>query len=381
MEGRERPPRILHVGNLANFPFRHVKALRRKGLDVDLLIPKVHPLTEDPASEEGDIGTGAVMGKMGFPEWIRCWDNTARLRKLNLIRILREYDLLHTYTEYPIAGLFSFRPYIAHSTGSDLREQIFANDRFGVLLRQAYKRSGAILFSNPDQIRAIRRLGLLGKARFLPAPIDTERYSPTAKGRDREGPGCRQGENTAFEGDPVIFHPSRQEWRIKGNELLILAFARLTREVPGARLVIVDWGLDRVRTRTLIASLELSHHVAFIPPVGQQKLVRYYNMSDIVVDQFRVGSIGGVSIEAMSCAKPVVAGISEEEFRLCYPELPPLACAHDEKSIHRELYRLATDAGERKRVGDASRAWVVKYHYADAVAQKVADLYESVLRA
>ncbi len=262
MEGKERSPRILHVGNLANFPFRHVKALRRKRLDVDLLIPKVHPFTEDPASEDSGIQAGAGGGKGGFPEWIRCWDNTARLRKFNLVRILREYDLLHTYTEYPIAGLLAFRPYIAHSTGSDLREQIFANDRFGVLLRQAYRRAGAILFSNPDQIRAIRRLGLLWKARFSPAPIDTERYSPKVRGGDRGSPVGSRGEGTAFEGDPVIFHPSRQEWRIKGNDLLIRAFARLAREVPGARLVIVDWGLDRVRTKTLVSFLDLGHHVA-----------------------------------------------------------------------------------------------------------------------
>ncbi len=103
-------------------------------------------------------------------------------------------------------------------------------------------------------------------------------------------------------------------------------------------------------------------------------------MSDIVVDQFIVGSIGGVSIEAMSCAKPVVAWISEEEFGLCYPELPPLACARDESGIHEELYRLATDAGERRRMGDASRAWVVRHHDADAVAGKLASLYESMLK-
>ena len=354
--------RIIHIGNLANFPYRQVKALRRKGVDADLLIPRIHNLTEDPRFEDPESF------KFGFPSWIRFWDNRHPLRKLRLMRILRQYDFLHAYTEFPIAAMFSSKPYIAQSTGSDLRELAVQNTWKGFLLRLAYRRSKMLLFGNPDQLTVIKKLRLK-KTFFSPSPIDTDKYSPRKEAlRDK------------FSCEVLIFHPSALEWRLKGNDLFLRAYARLVEEVKDVFLLLSDRGVDRERTKNLLSQLGISQHVEFLPLLAQRELIKYYNASDIVIDQFLIGSIGSIALEAMSCSKPVFACISEERFRLYYPELPPIVNTRTENQIFTKLYELATDDVERRKIGEKSRNWVLNYHDSGKVAEKLVQIYKAVMR-
>jgi len=355
---------FLHVGNLANFPYRQVMALRRKGFDAQILIPLIHDFTEDPRSEDPELF------KSGFPSWIHFWDNRHPLRKLHLMRTLREYDFVHAYTEFPIAAVFSLKPYIAQSTGSDLRELAVQNTYKGFLLRQAYRRSKMLLFGNPDQLKIIAKLRLK-KTRFSPNPIDMDKYSPRKEETLRGRYPC----------EVLIFHPTALEWRLKGNDLLLRAYARLVREVKDVLLLLSGRGVDLERTKILLNKLGVEQYVEFLPLLDQQELIKYYNASDIVLDQFIIGSIGSIALEAMSCAKPVFAYISNEHFRLLYPELPPIVNVRTEDQIYKKLYELTTDEVERRKIGETSRNWVQNYHDSGKVAEKLIQIYNAVMRA
>ena len=350
--------RVLHVGNLANFPYRQVKALRQKGFDAEILIPVIRDLTEDPRAEDPEIF------KSGVPSWMHFWDNQHPFRKLHLIQTLREFDFLHAYTEFPMAAMFSFKPYIAQVTGSDLRELAVQNTWKGFLLRLAYRKSKNLLFGNPDLFSVVKKLRLKN-ALYMPNPIDTEKYAPHKEALKNNYPY-----------EALIFHPTALEWSLKGNDLLIRAYARLVKEVKDVFLLLSDRGIDRERTKILLNKLGVYRYVKFLPLLNQQELLKYYNASDIVVDQFIVGSVGSAALEAMSCSKPVFAYISEEHFSSFYPELPPIVNTRTEDQIYERLYELATDRDKRRKIGEKSRNWIINYHDSGKIAEKLIQTYK-----
>jgi len=50
----------------------------------------------------------------------------------------------------------------------------------------------------------------------------------------------------------------------------------------------------------------ISKKFEFVPPLNTDDLQYYYNLADVIVDQFGIGSIGMITVEAMKCAKPVI---------------------------------------------------------------------------
>lgn len=352
--------KAIHVGNLANLPYRFVKSLRKVGFDAELLIPLIHDPTEDPRWEDPELF------QYGFPEWILLWDNTHPLRKLHLIRTIRKYDIIHAYTMLSIAALFSLKPYIAHSTGSDLRELALQNTRWGLLMREAFRRSKILLFGAPDLIRVIRKLNIRN-ARFIPQPIDVKRYV------------SRKVElKSKYNCETLLFHPSGLNWSLKGSDLFLKAYVRLIKEVKDVFLLLIDWGIDKERTKRFLKEAGAAKHVKFLPLLDHEKLIKHYNAADIIISQFVVGSIGLITLEAMSCGKPVMVHVSEEYYKLCYPELPPVVNAQTEDQIFEKLYDLVTDESKRRQIGKKSQEWVSNYHHWKKVSKNLIKIYESL---
>jgi glycosyltransferase involved in cell wall biosynthesis len=55
--------------------------------------------------------------------------------------------------------------------------------------------------------------------------------------------------------------------------------------------------------------------VDVLPKVPHEKLNQYYWNADVVIDRFKLGSLGMVSLEAIACGRPVITYVSSE-----YPE-------------------------------------------------------------
>ena len=93
----------------------------------------------------------------------------------------------------------------------------------------------------------------------------------------------------------------------KGVNYLIKAFELLKRE--DVKLLIVGEGDLKKVYMDLVESFNLSHKVIFLGYVPDEQLVNYYNLSDIFVlpSIDKSEAFGMVLIEAMACAKPVIA--------------------------------------------------------------------------
>lgn len=353
---------ILHAGNMANLGYVISRQLRKSGINVDLLIEKNPPKGSDPL--RFDPSLNGV-----YPDWILFYDKMKFSWKTNVIKKMRDkkYDLTHAYVELPIFAYLSRRPFIAHTQGSDFREMAMGNSFRGRLLRRAYKRAKVVLFFQPDHYPLFTKLKL-DNGIFLPPLWDVSFFQPKHVPKNK------------FEDKFVIFHPANLEWRLKGNNVLVKGFAEFVKTNPNSILIIVDRGIDSQKTHDLVKSLGIENKSLFIKgPLNSTDLLHYYNLSDVIADQFTLGSLGSVGWESFSCAKPLLAFVNEQQYRMLYRQAPPIANASDPSDITKQL-EILKDGKTRSDIGNQGRDWITKYHSPELFVKKIKIIYNSVLQ-
>jgi glycosyltransferase involved in cell wall biosynthesis len=187
------------------------------------------------------------------------------------------------------------------------------------------RKAGAQLVGSYDALRWVP------EAEVLPPGIDVRAIEPAYPG-DRER--------------PVILHaPSSR--RRKGTEHVIAACEGLA-----ADLVLVEG---------------LRHDEAF----------ERYRQADIVVDQLNSGWYGLFAIECLALGKPVVGYLHEEGVRRTEEafgmRVPIVSTTKDD--LRATLEPLVASAAERRRIGEASRAYAERVHDLERVADRLLDLY------
>jgi glycosyltransferase involved in cell wall biosynthesis len=424
------------VGNIANNAYNNAKFLRRKGVEADVLCYDYTHVMAQPEWEDAEFDgqpdeflprwqeldlrgferppwfyqdelvTAAqrhaqlFRGQIRLQQWVRCpglwrraaatyWDcghlfGRAKLRFLDLVRIepsrarfekwYERYDLIQAYATEPIHALMfgGARPYVAFEHGT-MREIPFEDSARGRLLSVAYRQAGKVIITNPDVLASAQRLGLKNFL-FIPHPVDETKYRPRAT-------PLRQQVRSRHQADSILFAPSRHNWELKGNDRMIRAFARLTTgKSLKPMLILCAWGQEVARSRRLIDELGISRQVVWMPPLSKMKLIDYYNAADVVLDQFTLGVFGTVTPEAMACGRPVVGYFNREVHEWCYAEMPPVVSACTEDEIFDRLEELCQDPVRREAVGQASRAWVEKYHGWELVADRQIAIYRELLQ-
>ncbi|MFA7663128.1 MAG: glycosyltransferase family 4 protein [Patescibacteria group bacterium] len=91
----------------------------------------------------------------------------------------------------------------------------------------------------------------------------------------------------------------------KGVNYLIQAFARLSYQ--NCKLLLIGQGCLVEKYRQLARELKVDDRVIFVK-AGHESLAKFLNLSDVLVlPSFETESFGMVLIEAMACARPVIA--------------------------------------------------------------------------
>jgi glycosyltransferase involved in cell wall biosynthesis len=143
----------------------------------------------------------------------------------------------------------------------------------------------------------------------------------------------------------------------KGQRHLVAAAARVVREMPDVRFLIVGDGDLREPLDRQIRDLGLDRHVrlaGFRPDVlGLMKSFDVFAMSSVTE------GLGSAVLEAMACARPIVGtragGLPEA---VADGETGRLVPPHDEPALAAALIEMLRDAGLRARFGAAGRARV-----------------------
>jgi glycosyltransferase involved in cell wall biosynthesis len=98
--------------------------------------------------------------------------------------------------------------------------------------------------------------------------------------------------------------------------------------------------------------------------------------ADAVVGQFALGALGVSELQAMSCAKPVIAS---SRYPDAYPAPPPVLDATSADEVEAHLERLYQYPQEATTIGQYARDWIQRHHDFDVLAVRLEQLYQAFL--
>jgi hypothetical protein len=84
--------------------------------------------------------------------------------------------------------------------------------------------------------------------------------------------------------------------------------------------------------------------------------------ADCVVDQFVLGSFGGVMFKAMAVGAPVVTYLDEAQLLRQYPECPPVVNCRTPEQVVSALSSLLRAPADLAAMGAAGRRWMKMHH-------------------
>ena len=109
------------------------------------------------------------------------------------------------------------------------------------------------------------------------------------------------------------------------------------------------------------------------------KVKWYYNVADMVFDQFEIGMLSYSAIEPMACGTPVFSYVKSVPDGFFYSEMPPIINVDTEEGIFNGLCELTEDDNKRDEVGRNCLEWIRKYCSWEKGVEKHLELYKEVV--
>ena len=347
---------ILLVGSIAGLDIPLAEYLSRKGLSVALARQKL-----DAISTRERIEQSTEFMKALPSDHILEFENPNELLKIaqsaRLIVTLGGSLINYLKARWLFRGILGIPPVIYWHTGADIVERAVEKSLKGVALRHFMATVDVnVGLPYPDAQR-IYSLLKTPNLRYWLFPYLLPEIS-----RD----------HSIQKGDQLrIFHPSHLDFKVndpgahrltsKGNDRFICAYAQAIKGGLRASCVMLERGKDVEPAKALIHELGIADKVQWMPHLSRDELALQFQLADLVVDQFDVGALGGIAVEAMAMGKPVLTWVNEKAASVSYPEMPPVLNAPDEEGIYRALMH-AQDADYLRERGLQSKAWVFRYH-------------------
>jgi glycosyltransferase involved in cell wall biosynthesis len=161
----------------------------------------------------------------------------------------------------------------------------------------------------------------------------------------------------------------------KGQKHLVAAAARLVRDLPDTRVVIIGDGELREPLERQVRDLGLERHVLIAgfrgDVIGLMKTFDLFVMSSVTE------GLGSAILEAMACSRAVVATRAGGIPEVVVPgETGLLVAPHDEPALAAAIVELLRDPARRAEMGAAGRTRVVEQFSIDKMVQATLAVYE-----
>jgi len=224
-----------------------------------------------------------------------------------------------------------------------------------------------IIATCTDEVFELIRLGApRHRIRVVPCGVDTAGFTP-------HGPALLRGDR------PRLVSVGRLVRR-KGVDETIVALA----QVPTAELVVAGGsGPDepnRRRLAALAAEYQVSHRVRFVGAMPRARMPELLRSADAVICVPWYEPFGMVPLEAMACARPVVAsavgGLTDTVVDGVTGVLVP---PRSPRELAAAVRRLLASSGLTGALGAAGRDRAVARYGWDRVAAATADVYDQVV--
>lgn len=367
-------------GSNANMAYLIAKFLRRKGQDAHVFIDQDPEFRCNfPNWEEPDLKE--------LPGWVE--PVRVNLRRIAYGRAERKFikklsvcDIIHVIGEAGIWASFTKRPYLYWSYGFDVdilpfKRGSIKNYLLSWLQGRALRKASQILYPIPHQGDFLKKLKLHNYKFFLPmVPLDMEKY---AKRKSPELDKLR----ASFSCKWLFLHPSRQEWTRdvldnKGCDKLFRAFSRFVKDGNDAKMLVFEKGRDVADSKKLIEELGIKKNIVWLAEQNKEKLINLYSISDMVFDQFNIGSPGLISWEALSMGVPTFVYL-KAFWKDNVQEQPPVVNVSSEEQICNMINRICSDESLRREISIRSRAWIEKYFHWEKVIEQYIEYYSNIL--
>ncbi len=248
-----------------------------------------------------------------------------------------------------------------------------------LLGRRVLGRAARVLATSWDYARASRLRGLMdrrpGIVDELPNGVDPSRFHPSVEGasvRARYGIEPR---------DPVLLFVGALDRAhyFKGVGILLEALAQLPASLRAARLLMVGDGNLRQAYQQRAAELGVEDRVTFCGRVPDEELPAHYAACNVLVlPSTTMGeAFGVVLLEAMACARPVIASNLPGVRTVVSDGVDGLLVQPGETDDLAHRLRAILDEPERQRMmGARGRAKVEERYAWSAIIPRLACVYE-----
>lgn len=186
-------------------------------------------------------------------------------------------------------------------------------------------------------------------------------------------------EALGLEGNPLCLSVGRLA-REKNQAFLLAAFARILRDLPAARLLLVGEGDDRPRLERLAAAMGIRESVRFAGAVPHEAITGYYLAADLFLFPSTSETQGIVVLEALAAGLPVVAVSSEAAADLLLDGEGGLMTPGGSEAFAAGVVTLWEKPERRRAMGGTGRNIAAQYA-PDATAARLLELYEELARA
>ncbi len=251
----------------------------------------------------------------------------------------------------------------AHFVWNNIRLSIDALQFDKEAARRGYYAAKHILCNDIDVYYNWLPKPLIDRATPIPLPVDCDTFKPM---------NIKHYDNRF-----VVYFPTRQISELKGIRPILEGFKRFTEEVPESIMLISKYGRDVPYTRYLIEALGLQKHAEFIDIVPKQQFAQNLNKADVIIDQIVLGAIGGVTVQAMACEKPVIVNANQDWYREHYETIPVNNASNAERiEFILKLLYYNKDSYFFDLHNREARQFILKYHEYNKVAERLLEVIE-----
>jgi D-inositol-3-phosphate glycosyltransferase len=228
-----------------------------------------------------------------------------------------------------------------------------------------------IVASCTNEVYELRQLGLRrGQARIVPSGVDTDRFRP-------EGPVARRGRRSRL----LTVGGLDRHQGVDDIVQVLPALPEVELVVAGGRTADrTGQGPDAARIQRAAVRLGVMDRVVLLGPVSRQQLPALYRSADLVVQVPWDEAFGLAPLEAMACARPVVAtAVGGHVDTVVAGVTGELTDSGDLTMLARCLRELLADPVRREGYGQAGADRAQARYRWERIAEETEQVYAELL--
>lgn len=218
----------------------------------------------------------------------------------------------------------------------------------------------------------------VGEEKFavIPSGIDLSKFNPHVNGKTlREQ--FDESKKTIVSAKPLYYTNAL------GISYTIRAMKTVSDQYNDCQFIIAGTGRMENFLKRLTRKLNLEDSIKFMGWVPQSEIPKFYNASDVIVDNFIFRHPGSITVlESLASGKPNVLTKIEcipGEDNIPKDEIAMLSNARDEDSIAEGILTLLNDSKLCKQIGNNAWGFVKKNFDIREVAKRYIGLYEGLV--